>query len=122
MLLASFDICYKQERPIVKEFFMLKCPVGKERFFMNTNYTTKFTKGFKNNLTFDKKVSSFFKSLKSSIFTSFKKKRVSNKRPIFHGDKHLNYLNKKRNDIKTYLEKKKCKLGNLIATSKLEEI
>ena len=105
--------------------FNLKSMKGKQNFFRETQYTSKFTDCFKSSLSFNEKCNSFFKSINSTVFNCFEKVRITTSKKRKTKDQkesQLISLNLKKNKLSTYLKESKCELGKTIAKSKINSI
>ena len=122
MVIGRFSIKYPNEKPQKIEFYNFKSIESKQRFFTDTNTTTRFTECFERTQSINNKCTGFFRQFKRSLYNNFEKIRInkSNRKNI--GNKKFNGIDVERRNIVDFLKTNKCKLGKKIAETTLRSL
>ena len=123
ILFCQFSVAFnRNNRKIRKEFFKFKSDEGRKSFLEETNSTNKFTGCFDNEANFHISSTKFYKTLKRSFHSCFKKVRIvqGEKRKV--GNPSIQHKLQKKSKLTNFMKINKCAIAQKNAESKLIEI
>ena len=123
VLMGKFSVKFERKpRQIRKEFFNFKCQESKQKFQEETSNSNKLSSCFDDPDDFRKNTFRFFRVLKGTFQKCFSKIRIKTGNEKVIGNQSMQAKLKLKTEIKEFISKNSCKIGQQIAKSKLDEI
>ena len=122
VLVANFTLKFNRFMPkIRREFFNFKNKDDQKTFLEETSTSEKLLSSFSSERSFPHNASIFFKNLKATFQTSFKKIRISSGNNYKHGEKTLQGMLKLKTELNIFILNNKCLIAKKIAEKNLTE-
>ena len=123
IMYGKFDISFKRlKRTIRKEHFQFKCLESKKMFMEETSNNSKLSECFRNSNDFESCANHFYRTLKKKIHKCFKKVRIRTGKSRSFGEQSIQDKLKLKSDIKLFMKNNECRIGQRLASKKLEEL
>ena len=123
IMVGKFNISYQRKpRTIRREIFHFKCLESKNKFKSETSSNNDLSSCFNQDNDFKLCANLFFRTLNRKLHKCFNKARIRTGGKQLLGDKVIQDKLKIKSELHIYIRNSKCKIGQQIATKRLEEI